>query len=73
MISEKCSKAAYICRNRGGSGYWIDFGRSGCEVGWKGLATPHFMRRAEIGGGELMNIGWEWGVPVYQFFKKIVT
>jgi len=27
------------------------------------LATPKFGRRAEIGGGELMNIGWEWGVP----------
>jgi hypothetical protein len=29
----------------------------------KRLATPEFGHRAEIGGGELMNIGWEWGVP----------
>jgi hypothetical protein len=26
----------------------------------KTLATPRFRRRAEIGGGELMNIGWEY-------------
>jgi hypothetical protein len=32
------------------------------ERAWKRLATPKFGRRAEIGGGELMNIGWEWGV-----------
>jgi len=26
------------------------------------LATPIFWRGAEISGGKLMNIGWEWGV-----------
>jgi len=40
-------------------GNGVDLGSSGCEVGWKGLATLIFWRRAEIGGGELMNIGWE--------------
>jgi hypothetical protein len=42
-----------------GFGYWVDLGSIGCEVGWKGLAIPIFRRRAEIGGRELMNIGWE--------------
>ena len=35
---------------------------------WKTLATPKFRLRAEIGGRELMNIGWEWGVPEEELF-----
>ena len=33
-----------------------------CERLKKRLATPVFSHRGEIGGGKLMNIGWEWGV-----------
>jgi len=35
----------------------------------KRLATPRFWRGAEIGGGELMNIGWKWGVPEKELFS----
>ena len=61
-IGEKGSKAAYICRNRGVLGYWARRTELGLKLTWKTLATPKFRLRAEIGGRELMNIGWEWGV-----------
>ena len=39
-------------------------------IAQKTLATPGFGLKAELSGGELMNIGWEWGVALPIFMNN---